>query len=112
MNRPSMYDAERLLRRNAYSAGAFGFITVILGFLLFFLRADFSWSMFMLMGLIAAVLIAISMSYAPKATLIGLIFLKPLIDQAWWFRAFGGLNFQAVVGAIVPVIAFVFLFLT
>src|ERR1051325_8243111 len=112
MNRPTVYDAERLLRRNAFGAGGFLVISVILGFLLFFLKADFSWSMFMMIGIIAVLLIAISMSYAPKATLLGLIFLKPLIDQVWWFRAFAGLNFQAVVGAIVPIIAFTFLFLT
>src|SRR5262249_17419026 len=43
---------------------------------------------------------------------LGIVFLKPAMDQLWWFRAFGGLNFQALVGAIIPIIAFAFLFLT
>src|ERR1043166_7586232 len=101
MNRPTAYDAERLLRRNAYGAGAFLAVVAMLGTLLF-----------VMMGVIAVIFVGISMSYAPQATLLGLIFTKPLIDQLWWFRAFGGLNFQAVIGAIVPIIAFIFLFLT
>src|ERR1043166_4494909 len=112
MNRPTAYDAERLLRRNAYGAGAFLAVVAMLGTLLFLMQADFSWSMFVMMGVIAVIFVGISMSYAPQATLLGLIFTKPLIDQLWWFRAFGGLNFQAVIGAIVPIIAFIFLFLT
>src|SRR5690242_7558348 len=112
MNRPTVYDAERMMRRNAYSAGGFLFIAILLWFFLFFLRADFTWSMFMMIGLILTIFIAITMSYAPRATLLGIVFLKPMIDQLWWFRAFGGLNFQAVVGAVIPIIAFSFLFLT
>jgi len=106
------YDAERLLRRNAFGAGALAVVAVIMGLLLFFLHADFTWSMFVMIGFILLVFIGISMSYAPKATLLSLIFLKPMVDQLWWFRAFGGMNFQALMGALVPVVAFVFLFLT
>lgn len=100
------------MRRSAFSAGGFLAIVVALWFFLFFLHADFTWSMFMMIGLILVILIAVTMSFAPKATLLGIIFLKPAIDQLWWFKAFGGLNFQAVVGAVIPIIAFVFLFLT
>src|ERR1044071_1929336 len=112
MNQPTVYDAERLMRRNVFSAGGFLFVAILLWFFLFFLRADFTWSMFMMIGLISIIFIAITMSYAPKATLLGIVFLKPALDQLWWFRAFGGLNFQALVGAIIPIIAFAFLFLT
>ena len=106
------HDAERVMRRNVFSAGGFLVIAVALWFFLFFLQADFSWSMFMMIGLIFVVCIAVTLSYAPKATLLGIIFLKPAIDQLWWFKAFGGLNFQAVIGAVIPIMAFVFLFLT
>lgn len=112
MNNLTAYDVERVARRNAVGVGGIVAIAGILFLFLFFLRADLTWSMFMVLGLLAVLFIGISLSYAPKATLLGIVFTKPLLDQLWWFKAFGGLNFQAVVGGFVPVVAFAFLFLT
>lgn len=112
MERPTIYDLERVARRNAVGVGGVAAIAGMFALFLFLLRADFTSSMFMMIGFVAVLLIGISLSYAPKATLLGIVFTKPLIDQLWWFKAFAGLNFQAVVGAFVPVVAFSFLFLT